>query len=567
MALGPVEPIETSFVDRRGVARRAFRWPARRPFMGLLLLHTFAGHAGRYARPGGEIALTGITVEAIDLPGHGTAPGERGAIGDWSAILDDVADRLAALRAELPGRPVAIYGHGLGGAIAVDYERSGRPPADALVLVVPALARPERKPSRLDSLFGRRRVPERGPLVLDPSQMTAELDLLASWQADPLAVWDYPASTVATVEDARARAGADLTSFPRPVLLIENPADPIAPLERRQLHLRQNPPDHVMSVRGGVGHDLPNDLEWQRRAREAAGFLGGVASRHWPGAIPANVAPVDFDAMPRAEAVAAFDAYVAGEVDRLSQFRADVGRLAGPALGCDRESMNQLGRWLFERLEWGEPPADPPSWFSPRASGHELSAQSVRLVEGASTYFVACLREVAPELTWRLCTTKIDAYYQRPVLEPIHLCPPVPVGNVIHQARTGEWRPDWLGDYWAVWRNNLGVLRERGFVEEPDDALPLDEIGVDPYDAHPRFNAQIWIPEGAEIALGPERFDGLEERLGKLKGIEDFAHEDREVFLVRVADGVDLDALRTRVVGVLRRQKHAAAREETEDTD
>ena len=109
------------------------------------------------------------------------------------------------------------------------------------------------------------------------------------------------------------------------------------------------------------------------------------------------------------------------------------------------------------------------------------------------------------------------------------------------------------------WRSNLDAYRARGFVEEPDDFLPLDEIGVDEYGPHPRFNAQIWIPEGAEIALGEARFAELVDRFARLKGVEEVVHEDREVFLVRLAPGEDRDALKARVVGVVRRMKEAAA--------
>ena len=562
MVLGPVEAIETSFVDRRGARRRAFRWPARRPFMGLLILHTFGAHAGRYDRPAGEFAVAGISVEAFDLPGHGASGEERGAIGDWPAILDDVADRLAALRSEVPDLPVAIYGHGLGGLIAADYQRSGRPAADALVLAAPALPVPARKPSLRESIARRFRSPEPDRIALDPSQMAADPELAESWQSDALAVWAYPPSAVSAIRDAQARVGTSLDPIPGPIYLIESHDDPIAPFDHRARHLTQDPPEHVMFNQSGARHDMASDLGWRERAGGQAGFLWRVAERHWPASTPAHPERKDYDRMPRAQAVAEFEAYVAGEDERLARFRELVDRLEGPTLGCDAEAMNGLGAWLLEAIEWGEPPTNPPAWFVPRGTGNELSAASVALIDGAATHFAACLRAAAPELEWRLCTTKIDAYYQRPVLEPIHLCPPVPVGSVVHLARNGDAHPDWLGNAWTVWRRDLATLRARGFVVDEDDPLPLDEIGVDPYDDE-RFNAQIWIPEGAEAVLGEARFVALQDRFAKLKGIEEVVHEDREVFLVRVAKDRDLEAVRNSVVGVVRRMKQAAARDES----
>jgi alpha-beta hydrolase superfamily lysophospholipase len=59
----------------------------------------------------------------------------------WSRIHDDVADRIAAARAGAGGRPVALWGHSLGGLVALGYclAEPPRPLPDALVLSAPAL--------------------------------------------------------------------------------------------------------------------------------------------------------------------------------------------------------------------------------------------------------------------------------------------------------------------------------------------------------------------------------------------------------------------------------------------
>ena len=67
--------------------------------------------------------------------------------------------------------------------------------------------------------------------------------------------------------------------------------------------------------------------------------------------------------------------------------------------------------------------------------------------------------------------------------------------------------------------------------------------------------------------LGERLFEELPTRLARLKGIEDLVHEDREVMLIRVAADADLDQIRTRVVGVVRRMKAAAAKEPEPDDE
>jgi alpha-beta hydrolase superfamily lysophospholipase len=116
MTLRPIES-EAEAVDARdGTRRRLRRWPARRPFMGMLLLPTWGSHGARYERFAGEVALHGVHIEALDLVGQSESDGPRG-VPAWEVLRDDVEDRLVAIRRQLVDRPVALYGHGLGGLV------------------------------------------------------------------------------------------------------------------------------------------------------------------------------------------------------------------------------------------------------------------------------------------------------------------------------------------------------------------------------------------------------------------------------------------------------------------
>jgi hypothetical protein len=315
------------------------------------------------------------------------------------------------------------------------------------------------------------------------------------------------------------------------------------------------------------GHDSPNDKGWHERARDFAAWLERVASRHWP----STLATVDSNRslerhrqMSRGEATAAFDAYVAEQPELIARLEGIVQRRGGPALDCDPEALDRLGAWVLDALEWSALGERPPDWVQ-RQAGHEISAESAAIVEGVTAHLAACLRTLEPEVEWRLCTEKIDAYYHLALLQPIHLLPGTVSGGILIGAQSDPPRAEPLGRRLVAWREQLAQLREIGQAD--DDALPLDEIGVDPVDpAHygGRFNATIWIPEGAEAVLGEERFEELPRRLAGLKGVMDLVHEDREVFLFRVDDGQDLDELRRRVVRLVRRLREAAEREADE---
>ena len=563
MSLRPIES-QTELVDARdGTRRRVRRWPARRPFMGMLLLPTWGSHGARYERFAGEVAIRGVHIEALDLVGHGESDGARGAPA-WEVLLDDVEDRLVALRRQLVDRPVCLYGHGLGGLVALDYLKGGRPSPDLAVFVAPSVTlRKGILPTGFRLPWQRQ--PDVVPLVDDVGQLAKDLDLQVSWRTDPLVVREYPVSFLRTVAEIQSRIIPGFERLTLPMWIEASGLDPIAPEPRPVLPSRGTTPDRWETF--ASGHDSPNDRGWHDRARDFAGWLGRVASRHWP----STLATVDsdrslerYERMSRAQAMAAFDAYVADQPERIARLEAIVQRRGGPALDCDPEALDRLGAWVFETLEWSAPDERPPGWAQ-RQAGHEISAESAALVEGVAAHMAACLRTLEPDTEWRLCTEKIDAYYHQALLQPLHLLPETVGASILIGAQADPPRVEQLGQRLVGWRTQLARLRQQGPAE--DDALPLNEISVDPLDSADyggRFNATIWIPEGAEAVLGEDHFEELPRRLARLKGVLDLVHEDREVFLIRVEDGHDLDGLRRRVIGVVRRLRAAAEQEADE---
>ena len=115
-------------------------WPAvGDSWASVLLVHGLGEHSGRYERTGGLLAAAGIDVTAFDLRGNGGSGGRRGDVARWDDFLDDVGMMLADVRAGAGLRPVALFGHSLGGLVCTDYVLSRRPPPDLLVLSAPGL--------------------------------------------------------------------------------------------------------------------------------------------------------------------------------------------------------------------------------------------------------------------------------------------------------------------------------------------------------------------------------------------------------------------------------------------
>jgi len=128
---------------RDGLELRTLRWPAAGPTRAhLLLVHGIAEHAGRHAHVASRLASAGIETHTYDLRGFGLSDGRRAFVERWSVYHDDLEDQLAAVRAAAGGLPVILYGHSMGGLIALGYVLGDppRPLPELLVLSAPAIA-------------------------------------------------------------------------------------------------------------------------------------------------------------------------------------------------------------------------------------------------------------------------------------------------------------------------------------------------------------------------------------------------------------------------------------------
>jgi acylglycerol lipase len=126
---------------RDGTSLLMRRWAvaAGEPWASVLIVHGLAEHSGRYEHVGAQLAGAGIEAFAFDQRGFGGSGGRRAWVERWSQIHDDLEERLVSVRSIAPSRPLVLYGHSLGGLIALGYVLDGRALPDLLVLSAPAI--------------------------------------------------------------------------------------------------------------------------------------------------------------------------------------------------------------------------------------------------------------------------------------------------------------------------------------------------------------------------------------------------------------------------------------------
>lgn len=80
-----------------------------------VIVHGLAEHQGRYDYLAARLAAQAYAVFRFDHRGHGRSKGERVYYSDFTEIVDDVNAAFEVATGELPGLPVYLIGHSMGG--------------------------------------------------------------------------------------------------------------------------------------------------------------------------------------------------------------------------------------------------------------------------------------------------------------------------------------------------------------------------------------------------------------------------------------------------------------------
>jgi alpha-beta hydrolase superfamily lysophospholipase len=80
----------------------------------VLIVHGYAEHGGRYGHVAAALTKSGAVVCADDHLGHGRSDGERGLIGDFAHVVDDLHTLAGVARRDHPELPLVLVGHSMG---------------------------------------------------------------------------------------------------------------------------------------------------------------------------------------------------------------------------------------------------------------------------------------------------------------------------------------------------------------------------------------------------------------------------------------------------------------------
>jgi alpha-beta hydrolase superfamily lysophospholipase len=275
----------TPVVTADGLELPLYRWPAMgTPRARIALLHGLAEHAGRYAALAQRLNTAGIELLAVDLRGHGRAPGKRVRIDRFDDYLLD-ADALLSVAARKDGSPndvpLFLMGHSMGGAIAALFavERlagSGHSLA-GLILSSPALA-PGRDVPRWMLTMSQiisRIWPGFPAMKIDAALLSRDPAIVEANRNDPLVHHgSIPARTGAEILLAMARIERGRAALRVPLLVYHGSADKLTePDGSRVFGEHAGSPDKTLTLHDESYHETMNDLDRDRVIGELIAWI------------------------------------------------------------------------------------------------------------------------------------------------------------------------------------------------------------------------------------------------------------------------------------------------------
>ena len=249
--------------------------PDKDPVSVVNLIHGMGEHSGRYHRWGELFAGSGRALVAMDLFGHGKTEGKTGHVKSYRLLLDQVDLMLERAAENFPDVPRVLYGHSMGGNVAINYAISKDPPVSALIASSPwlRLAIPvsgvEKAFSKItSSLAPGLRVKAKG---VTAERLSHDPDHWTDLRNDPLVHRLISARYFYDVVRMGEYALKHIYRINKPFLLMHGNADEITSYKASEEFVANTSVRTELKIWEGLRHELHNEFEY----REVFGFVVG----------------------------------------------------------------------------------------------------------------------------------------------------------------------------------------------------------------------------------------------------------------------------------------------------
>jgi alpha-beta hydrolase superfamily lysophospholipase len=210
-----------------------FAWyvnPPTTPRAVICLCHGWGEHSLRYKEWADRFVSEEYAFVAWDHFGHGQSEGKRGHIPNYSVFMEEINLAIGKANQLFPGTPVVLYGHSMGGNIAINFALRESIHIKLLIATSPWIELANEPSSIMGALV---RVLNR---IAPGLQITAPLNAdgichvkeeVEHYKTDPLNHSKITPRLLTEISKGGKSAVENIGEFSKPFLLLHGDADPI----------------------------------------------------------------------------------------------------------------------------------------------------------------------------------------------------------------------------------------------------------------------------------------------------------------------------------------------------
>lgn len=236
------------------------------PKAAICLVHGLGEHTGRYEHLARKFTEAGYALLGMDLHGHGSSAGARGHSPSIDASMDDIVLLVKKAEELYPAIPRFLYGHSMGGTLALNFLLRRETNFSGAVVTAPSLVPvfPIPRWKVLLSQILRKLVPSLLiPTGLDADFVSRDPAVVARYKADSLVHAKISVTAALDLLAMGEWALANAQRLKTPLLLMHGSADRLtSPLASQEFAKKAG---KICQFREwqGLWHEIHNDPEWE----------------------------------------------------------------------------------------------------------------------------------------------------------------------------------------------------------------------------------------------------------------------------------------------------------------
>lgn len=250
-------------INMDSVFRKNYHCDENAARAAVILVHGICEHCDRYAYVIERLLAQGVDVYTFDQPGHGRSSGKKGHLSydQTLKIIDHIKhERLA----ESPDTPIFVYGHSMGGAIAIQYGYKYPKGLKGCIITSPALGLKKAIPQKaIPVLAAAARIFPGVTLrnMIENGLLSHDATVNESYQQDPMVHDRISLRLGGDLISCADRIMQEKAPFPVPAILLQGAEDGIVdPASSARFARFAGPEIEYHEIPGGF-HELHNEPE------------------------------------------------------------------------------------------------------------------------------------------------------------------------------------------------------------------------------------------------------------------------------------------------------------------